>query len=68
MTRQRRRSRLHGAHEKRARNRPSNIYSSIPLIFIAAFFALDNFVLRLDAPLFLARKFYDLLGWIPVWR
>lgn len=38
------------------------------LISIAAFFALDHFVLQLDAPLFLARKFYDLLQWIAFWR
>lgn len=36
--------------------------------FIAAFFALDFFVLDLDAPLFLARKFYDMLEWLAVWR
>ena len=38
------------------------------LIVIAAFFALDHYVLHLDAPLFLARKFYDLLQWVAFWR
>jgi hypothetical protein len=38
------------------------------VIFIAAFFALDHFVLHLDAPLFLARKFYDMLEWLAFWR
>ena len=38
------------------------------LIFIAAFFALDHYVLHLDAPIFLARKFYDLLQWVAFWR
>lgn len=35
---------------------------------IAAFFALDHFVLQLDAPLFLAQKFLDLLRWVAFWR
>ena len=38
------------------------------LIAIAAFFALDHFVLHLGAPLFLARRFYDLLQWVAFWR
>lgn len=38
------------------------------VLFIAAFFALDHFVLDMDAPLFLARKFYDLLQWVAFWR
>ena len=38
------------------------------LIFIAALFALDHYVLHLDAPLFLARKIYDLLQWVAFWR
>ena len=38
------------------------------LVFIAAFFALDHFVLHWDAPLFLARKFLALLTWLSFWR
>ncbi|MBS1301633.1 hypothetical protein [Loktanella sp. SALINAS62] len=38
------------------------------LVFIAAFFALDHFVLQLDAPIFMARKFADLLHWLAFWR
>jgi len=38
------------------------------LLFIAAFFGLDHFVLQWDAPIFLARRFYDLLQWVAFWR
>ena len=38
------------------------------ILAIAAFFALDHIVLHLGAPLFLARKFYDLLQWMAFWR
>ena len=38
------------------------------IVAIAGFFALDHFVLHLDAPLFLAREFYDLLQWVAFWR
>ncbi|KQI68621.1 glyceraldehyde-3-phosphate dehydrogenase [Loktanella sp. 3ANDIMAR09] len=38
------------------------------LIAIAAFFALDHFVLQWDAPLFVARKFVELLQWLAFWR
>ncbi|MCB5198279.1 hypothetical protein LGQ03_03405 [Loktanella sp. TSTF-M6] len=38
------------------------------LIAIAAFFALDHYVLHWEAPLFLARKFVELLQWLAFWR
>ena len=38
------------------------------VIAVAAFFALDHFVLQWGAPLFLARQFADLLHWVAFWR
>ncbi len=38
------------------------------IALIVAFFALDYLVLQWDTPLFLARKFYDLLQWVAFWR
>ncbi|SEM47623.1 hypothetical protein SAMN04488003_101244 [Loktanella fryxellensis] len=38
------------------------------ILCIAAFLALDHYVLQLGAPLFLARKFTDLLEWVAFWR
>ncbi len=35
---------------------------------IAAFFLLDQLVLHLGAPLFLARKIADLIDWVAFWR
>ncbi|WP_165351887.1 hypothetical protein [Salipiger sp. IMCC34102] len=38
------------------------------VLAIAAFFALDHYVLNWGAPLFLAREFADLLNWLAFWR
>lgn len=38
------------------------------ILCIAALLALDHYVLHLGAPLFLARKFADLLEWVAFWR
>ena len=37
-------------------------------LFIVAFFALDYFVLHLDAARFLARKGLDLIDYLAFWR
>jgi hypothetical protein len=38
------------------------------ILFLIGFFALDYFVLGLDAPLFLARKGIDLIQYLAFWR
>ena len=38
------------------------------ILLIAGFFALDHWVLHLDAPLFLARRGLDLIEWVAFWR
>ncbi|WP_217810089.1 hypothetical protein [Salibaculum griseiflavum] len=38
------------------------------VLLIAAFFALDHFVLNWDAPLYLGRKFMELIQYIAFWR
>ncbi|MFQ6553374.1 hypothetical protein AAD018_013635 [Aestuariibius insulae] len=38
------------------------------LLVIAGFFALDYYVLELDAPIFLGKKAFELIEYLAFWR
>ncbi len=40
----------------------------ILFLLIAGFFALDHYVLHLNAGVFLAKKMIDLMNYIAIWR
>ena len=46
----------------------SNTLAFTLVIIIVGFFALDHFVLQLDAARFLFRKLIDLIQWMAIWR
>ena len=43
-------------------------FAFILILLIAGFFALDYYVLHLDAALFLARKGFELINYMAFWR